>query len=178
MKKLIAISIAILAIGSPAFADLGDTKITSEQKFGQGKPTGNQNEFGYTSGGYFISQLYNESGVVVSADFFRLDGKPITPKMGGLMDQHNLPAWSINPQGNGWTHEKWDNQTNFKNTVNFMWSNDITWLQVVAGQSHIGNGKNWYYSRWYLVPEGVAIIKAANDESRQQQSDDVQKTSI
>jgi hypothetical protein len=162
---LLAVTLA-LATASIVNADVGDTVVSSEAKYGKG--TFFAPYITYTHNGWWIRQTFNDKEICVMAEFARLDGKMVTDKQAHNMDKHNLPAITIDTQ-NGWTTTKWKDDSNLKGIYSFEWSTSDTHCQVLAGQFRYGNDTNWFYGRTYITPAGLAIVKqenAKNDASQ------------
>jgi hypothetical protein len=146
-----------------AFADIGDTLQSSRAKYGD-PVTGSENphELVYNHNGCRIAQTYNDDGVCAVAQFCRLDGKQFSKTVRTHLDASNLPAITLNEQGNGWLHIKWNDISNMRNTTSYTWENGNITCQVLDGQMRYGDAPQWYWVRSYITPEGFGIIKADN----------------
>ena len=159
LEKFVLLALSALAVATcPARADLGDTIASSQEKYGEPKQGIFQHEVDFINNGWAIEEYFNDSGICVSVNFIPLDGSPITKKIRSLMDGRNIPPALLNPNGNGWTHKKWEDDVSAKNATAYTWTNGNYYLLVVDEQ--VKRGDAWYYSRMYVTPEGGQILKA------------------
>jgi hypothetical protein len=157
MMKITAVAAFALVAGN-ARADLGDTVTTAQQKYGEPQKGLFEHEVDYVHNNCRIEQYYNNVGVCVAVNYFRLDGKPFSKAVNAHLDADNLPSWTLNANGNGWSTIPWTDDTATRNTVEYRWTNGSSTFQVINGQS-LRDGV-WYCNRMYVLPEGIAVMKA------------------
>jgi hypothetical protein len=141
-----------------AKADLGDTITTSQQKYGEPQKGLYEHELDYTHNQCRIEEYFNDAGICVGVKYFRLDGKPFSAKVNTHLDGANLPTWTLNANGNGWTKAPFNDTDYIRNTVEWTWTNGAATYTMINGQSCYADG--WYYTRMYITPEGADVLMA------------------